>query len=114
MGNLKKKILLSLILCNFCFNTLVMGEIIPASVLMEQEQRNVNNEVRTGKSIFYNNGNTVRIEKRKLNEKNKPDDTEREDKETGKPVEERKNESSENNNQGKAAADMGEQKTKES
>lgn len=114
MGDLKKKILLTLMLCNFCFNTAVMGEIIPASVLMEQEQRNANNEVRTGKSIFYNNGDTVRIEKRKLNEKNKPDDTEREDKETGKSVEERKSESSENNNQGKAAADMGEQKTKES
>ncbi|MCB8566329.1 hypothetical protein [Fusobacterium ulcerans] len=114
MGNLKKRILLSLMLCNFCFNTAVMGEIIPASVLMEEEQRNANNEVRTGKSIFYHNGNTVRIEKRKLDEKNKPDDTEREDKETGKPVEKGESESSENNNQGKAAADMGEQKTKES
>lgn len=30
MGNLRKKTLLSLILCNFCFNTAVMGEIIPA------------------------------------------------------------------------------------
>ena len=52
MGNLKKRILLSLLLCNFCFNTAVMGEIIPASVLMEQEQRNANNEVRTGKSTL--------------------------------------------------------------
>jgi hypothetical protein len=108
MGNLKKKILLSLMLCNFSFNTAVMGEIIPASVLMDEEQRNANNEVRTGKSIFYNNGDTVRIEKRKLNEKNKSDDTEREDKETGKPVEERKSESSENNNQGETATDTGE------
>ena len=114
MGNLKKKILLTLILCNFCFNTAVMGEIIPASVLMEEEQRNANNEVRTGKSIFYHNGNTVRIEKRKLNEKNKPDDTEREDKETGSPVEEGGNQTSENNNQGEATTDTGEQKSKES
>lgn len=114
MGNIRKKILLSLMLCNFCFNTAVMGEIIPASVLMEEEQRNTNNEVRTGKSIFYNNGDTVRIEKRKLNEKSKPDDTEREDKETGKPVEERESKSSENNNQRETATDTGEQKTKES
>ena len=114
MGDLKKKILLTLMLCNFCFNTAVMGEIIPASVLMEQEQRNANNEVRTGKSIFFNNGNTVRIEKRKTNEEIKSDNAEREDKETGKPVEEKKSESSENNNQGEATTDMGEQKTKES
>lgn len=113
MGNIRKKILLSLLLCNFCFNTAVMGEIIPASVLMEEEQRNANNEVRTGKSIFFNNGNTVRIEKRKINEEIKSDSAEREDKETGKSVDERKNESSENNNQGEATADMGEQKTKE-
>lgn len=112
MGNLKKRILLSLLLCNFCFNTAVIGEIIPASVLMEEEQRNANNEVRTGKSIFYHNGNTVRIEKRKLDEKNKPDNTE--DKETGKPVEKGESESSENNNKGKTAADMGEPKTEES
>lgn len=114
MGNIRKKILLSLMLCNFCFNTVAMGEIIPASVLMEEEQRNANNEVRTGKSIFYNNGDTVRIEKRKLNEKNKPDNTEREDKETGKSVEEKKDKSSENINKGETTADMGEQKAKES
>lgn len=114
MGNVKKKMLLSLFLCNFCFNMVVMGEIIPASKLMEEEQLDANGEVRTGKSIFYNNGNSVRIEKRKLNEKIKSDDTEKENSETGKSVEDRKNESSENNNQGETAADTGEQKAKES
>ena len=77
MGNVKRRILLFLLLGNLCINSVVIGEIIPASVLLEQEQRAANNEVRTGKSIFYHNGNTVRMEKRKLNEKNNPNDTER-------------------------------------
>lgn len=91
----------------------VMGEIIPASKLMEEEQLNANDEVRTGKSVFYNNGSSVRIEKRKLNDKIKSDDTEKENSETGKPVEARESESSENNNQGETATDMEEQKPKE-
>lgn len=114
MGNVKRRILLFLLLGNLCINSVVIGEIIPASVLLEQEQRAANNEVRTGKSIFYHNGNTVRIEKRKTDEEKQSDSTEREDKETGSPVEEGGNQTSENNNQGEATTDTGEQKSKES
>lgn len=114
MGNLRRRILLLLLLGNLCINDVVIGEIIPASVLLEQEQREANNEVRTGKSIFYHNGNTVRIEKRKKNEESKSDDSEREDKETREPVEERESQSSENNDKRETGTDTGEQKTTES